>query len=296
MAGQGTGGWSTRWADLAVLAVALVWGASYPVAKGALAHAPVAVLIFYRFLTTALAMSAIARRDLAAAPRGDLAAGAVLGTILFAIFRTETWGVALTTATNAALIISLCTVLTPFLEFGLRRQLPPAGVLVGAGIAVAGVGVLAGGLTALGVGDLLLLGAAGLRAVMVVSTKRLMVGRALSSAALTAVQATTVATLTLILLLAQAGPQALLVSAGPGFWGAVAFLALFCTIAAFYVQNAAVRRTSPTRVSFLMGTEPLFGYGLAWLLLAEPVTGATALGAGLIVGGTFLGLRALGRS
>ncbi len=296
MAGQGTGEWSTRWADLAVLAVALVWGASYPVAKGALAHAPVAVLIFYRFLTTALAMSAIARRDLAAAPRRDLAAGTVLGTILFAIFLTETWGVALTTATNAALIISLCTVLTPFLEFGLRRRLPPAGVLVGAGIAVGGVGVLAGGMTALGVGDLLLLGAAGLRAVMVVSTKRLMAGRALSSAALTAVQATTVATLTLILLIGQAGPQALLVSAGPGFWGAVAFLALFCTIAAFYVQNAAVRRTSPTRVSFLMGTEPLFGYGLAWLLLAEPVTGATALGAGLIVGGTFLGLWALGRS
>lgn len=295
MTGLRTAGWPTLRADLAVLAVALVWGASYPVAKGALAHAPVLVLIFYRFLTAALAMSAIARRDLARVSARDVLAGCVLGSILFSIFVAETWGMALTTATNAALIISLCTVLTPFLEFGLRRRLPPAGVLVGAAVAVGGVAALAGGMTALGPGDLLVLGAAGLRAVMVVSTKRLMAGRTLSSAALTALQAMTVSTLTLAVLLVQAGPTALLVSAGPGFWGAVAFLSLFCTIAAFYVQNAAVRQTSPTRVSFLMGTEPLFGSALAWLLLAEPVTASTLLGAGLIVGGTFVGLAALGR-
>ncbi|RWR11296.1 DMT family transporter [Sinirhodobacter populi] len=279
-------------ADLAVLGVALVWGASYPVAKGALAHAPVLLLIFYRFATTAVVMSAIARRDLARASRGDLRAGAVLGAILFLIFLAEIGGIALTTATNAALVISLCTVFTPFLEYGLRGRMPPSGVIAGAGIAVGGVAVLAGGMTALGPGDLLVLGAAGLRAVMVVSTKRLMAGRVLSSAALTALQSLTVAALSLAVLLGQRGPGGLVVSAGPGFWGAVGFLSLFCTIAAFYVQNAAVRRTSPTRVSLLMGTEPLFGVALAWLLLAEPVTAATLLGAGLIVGGTLCGVAA----
>jgi drug/metabolite transporter (DMT)-like permease len=278
------------WADLAVLGVAVVWGASYPVAKGALAFAPVLLLIFYRFLTTALVMSAIAARDLATASRRDLLAGVTLGAILFSIFVAETWGVALTTATNTALIISLCTIFTPFLDFALKGQWPPPGVLFGAVLAVLGVGVLAGGMTALGIGDLMVLGAAALRAIMVVSTKRLMTGRALSSAALTALQALTVAALTLAVLLSQTGPQGLFVQAGIGFWAAVAFLSLFCTIGAFYVQNAAVRRASPTRVSFLMGTEPLFGFALAWLLLAEPLAVATLLGAGLIVGGTFLGL------
>lgn len=280
------------WADLAVLGVAVVWGASYPVAKGALAHAPVLLLIFYRFLSTALVMAAIARRDLAAAPRRDLRAGMVLGGILCTIFLAETWGVAQTTATNAALIISLCTILTPFADFGLRRRLPPAGVILAAGIAVVGVALLAGGMAALGTGDLLVLGAAGLRAIIVVATKRLMEGRAFSTAALTAVQAMTVAALTLALLLALAGPKGFIVRAGPDFWGAVAFLSLFCTIGAFYVQNAAVRRTSPTRVSFLMGTEPLFGFALSWALLSEPASPATLAGAGLIVGGTFLGLAA----
>lgn len=280
------------WADLAVLGVAVVWGASYPVAKGALADAPVLLLIFYRFLVTALVMTAIAWRDLAAAPRRDLLAGAVLGGILCAIFLAETSGVALTTATNTALIISLCTIFTPFLEFGLQGRLPPAAVVLGAGLAVAGVALLAGGLTLPGPGDLLVLGAAILRAIMVVSTKRLMEGRALSSAALTAVQAITVTGLTLVLVLTRQGAGGLVVTAGAGFWGTVAFLSLFCTITAFYIQNAAVRRSSPTRVSFLMGTEPLFGFALSWMLLAEAAAPATLIGAGLIVSGTFLGLAA----
>ncbi|MCL5776382.1 DMT family transporter [Limibaculum sp. FT325] len=281
---------TTLWADLAVLGVALVWGASYPVAKGALAHMPVLLLIFYRFALTTLVMTAVAYRDLRAAPRRNLSAGVLLGAILCAIFLAETWGVSMTTATNTALIISLCTIFTPFLEFGLQRRLPPAGVMAGAVVAVIGVMVLSGGMGAIVAGDLLVLCAAGLRAVMVVSTKRLMEGSRLSSAALTAVQAATVAGLTMALLLGQSGPTGLLVRADVAAWGAVAFLSLFCTVGAFYMQNAAVRRTSPTRVGFLMGTEPLFGFALAWMLLSERATPTALLGAGLIVAGTFLGL------
>ncbi|MEI4485639.1 DMT family transporter [Frigidibacter sp. MR17.14] len=277
------------WADLAVLGVAVVWGASYPVAKGALLQAPVLLLIFYRFALTAVVMGALAAPGLRRAARGDLAAGAALGAILSAIFLVETWGVAMTSASNTALLISLCVVLTPFLEFGLRGRLPPRGVLGGAVLAVAGVGVLAGGVSGFGAGDLLVLGAACLRAVMVVATKRLMAGRALGSAALTAVQGVTVAGVMLVLILGSGQP--LTVQAGPSFWAAVGFLSLFCTIAAFYVQNAAVRHTSPTRVTLLMGTEPLFGVLLAVALLGEPIGAATLIGAALILGGTWLGVR-----
>ena len=43
-----------------------------------------------------------------------------------------------------------------------------------------------------------------------------------------------------------------------------------------------------------MGTEPLFGFALARLLLSEPVTAWTLTGAVLIVAGTFLGISAEG--
>ncbi|MBE7220137.1 MAG: DMT family transporter, partial [Caulobacteraceae bacterium] len=260
--------------------------------KGALAHAPVLVLIFYRFAATAGLMSLLARRELASASRGDTLRGAALGTILAAIFMAEVAGVARTSATNAALIISLCTLFTPFLDHGLSRRLPPPIVVSGALVACVGVGLLVGRFTAWTFGDGLILLAAALRAVMVVSTKRLMAARTFSSVALTAVQAGTVAAVALVGLCVTQGPGALAVRADAGFWGGVAFLSLFCTVGAFYVQNAAVRRTSPTRVGFLMGTEPLFGFALAHLLLSEPVTGPAVIGAALIVAGTFAGLLA----
>ena len=129
---------------------------------------------------------------------------------------------------------------------------------------------------------------------MVVSTKRLMAGRSLSSVALTATQAFVVSLAALAMLVSSQGLGELAVEAGVEFWLSVAFLSLFCTIAAFYVQNAAVRRTTPTRVGLLMGTEPLFGFALARLLLSEPVTAWTLTGAVLIVAGTFLGISAEG--
>lgn len=283
---------STLLADAAVLGIAVVWGASYPVTKSALAYAPVLVLIFYRFVATACIMGLAARRELASAGRGDILRGVVLGMILAAIFISEIAGLALTSATNAALIISLCTLFTPFLDHGLSRRLPPPIVVCGAVVACAGVGLLVGGLTAWTVGDGLILLAATLRAVMVVSTKRVMAARSLSSVALTAVQAATVGAVALVALVVTQDIDALVVHADATFWGSVAFLSLFCTVGAFYIQNAAVRRTSPTRVGFLMGTEPLFGFALAHVLLSEPVIGIAVLGAVLIVAGTFAGLLA----
>lgn len=280
------------WADLAILGVAVIWGASYPVAKGALLLAPVLLLIFYRFLATTIVMGSIARRELRQAARRDLAAGAMLGALLFCIFAAETWGVTLTSATNTALIISLCTLFTPFIDFGLARRLPPAGILAAALLAISGVALLAGQLSAFSSGDALVLLAAVLRALMVVATRRAMQRRALSSTAMTAIQASVVMTLSALALLLQGGVAALRIDAGADFWLAVGFLSLFCTIAAFYIQNAALRQSSPTRVSFLMGTEPLFGVALAWLLLGERLSLQTAIGALLIVAGTFLGMLA----
>ena len=282
----------TPWVDAAVLGVAVVWGASYPVTKVALAGAPVLVLIFYRFCATACIMSLLAGRELAAASRGDILRATALGTILAAIFISEIAGLSLTSATNAALVISLCTLFTPFLDYGLSRGLPPPVVVAGAALACVGVGFLVGSLSAWTLGDTLILLAAVLRAIMVVSTKRLMSGRPMSSAALTAVQSAAVTAVAFVAVASLDSVRTLAVNANTSFWASVAFLSLFCTVVAFYVQNAAVRRSGPTRVGFLMGTEPLFGFALAHLLLSEPVTASALIGAVLIVAGTFAGLLA----
>ncbi|TIT95943.1 MAG: EamA/RhaT family transporter, partial [Mesorhizobium sp.] len=51
--------------DLALLGVAFVWGASYPVGKGALFYAPVSILVLYRFLITTIITAVAARHEIA---------------------------------------------------------------------------------------------------------------------------------------------------------------------------------------------------------------------------------------
>ena len=52
-----------------------------------------------------------------------------------------------------------------------------------------------------------------------------------------------------------------------------------------------VRKTTPTRVSLLMGTEPVFGALFAIALLNEELSLQAILGGAIIVIATYIGIR-----
>jgi drug/metabolite transporter (DMT)-like permease len=74
-------------------------------------------------------------------------------------------------------------------------------------------------------------------------------------------------------------------------WMLVIYLALACTVFAFFVQLWAVRSTSPSRVSLLLGTEPLWAVVVGVCLAGEPLTLVVGLGAACILTGAVLGRR-----
>ncbi|KDE96711.1 hypothetical protein Y900_030740 [Mycolicibacterium aromaticivorans JS19b1 = JCM 16368] len=69
-------------------------------------------------------------------------------------------------------------------------------------------------------------------------------------------------------------------------WILTIYLALVCTVFAFFIQIWAVRRTSPARVSLLLGTEPLWAAAIGVLLAHDPLTPIGVTGALLILFGT----------
>lgn len=270
-------------AELALLLVAVIWGSSYAVAKQALLFYPVLGFIAARFGLTCLLLAPTLRGAGAAALRPGLP----LGLLLLAIFLCETYGVLLTSASNAALLISLCVLFTPFVEWALFGRRPRPLLLAACALAVVGVWLLTGGAAIrFGLGDGLMLGAALLRAGFVCLTQRLTAGREVPALALTAVQSAVVAVGCLALAFVLPGGLPALPSSGV-FWLAVVYLVLFATLLAFFVQNFALRASSPTRVSMLMGTEPLFGALFASLWLDE------RLGASGWAGGVLLVLASL---
>ena len=73
---------------------------------------------------------------------------------------------------------------------------------------------------------------------------------------------------------------------GRGAWLNLLYLSLFCTLFAFFVQMWAVRRTSPSRVSLLLGTEPLWAAVVGIALGGDRPGMAALAGAVLVLAGT----------
>ncbi|MPY48685.1 DMT family transporter [Streptomyces acidicola] len=279
-----------RRTDAVLLLVALVWGSSYLSAQTATAALPVLLVLVARYALSALACLGLVavRRGRRLWTRDELRAGVPLGVTQAVVLLVETYGVAHTSAANAGLIISLTIVLTPLLDrSGHPGGLPPR-FFVAAGVCVVAVALLmtGNGFHAPRSGDLLMLGAAVVRAGHVALVGRLTSGRAIRPLHLTTVQ-TVVGTALFLPLAARDLPA--LARADTATWLQLFYLALFCSVFAFLAQTWAVQRTSASRASLLLGTEPVWAAAVGVALAGERFTFFTGLGAALMVTGTYWG-------
>jgi drug/metabolite transporter (DMT)-like permease len=283
-----------RLVDILLLLVAAVWGSTYLAAKELVTPTTVIATLALRFAVTVLAMLPVCLRRLRGAGRDEVATGILLGTILAVIFLFETYGIAHTSATNAGLIISLTIVMTPLLDSAVARSWLPPRFFVAAVMAVVGVALLASGqgLRVPSVGDWLVLIAAGVRAVHVTVMHRTSAGKQYDSLNLTYLQMATASVLfCLVSPFSGASVVALARQLGPGQWVDLLYLALICTVFAFFVQMWAVRSTSPSRVSLLLGTEPVWALVVGVLLGGDRLGLYGAAGALLILVGAAWGQR-----
>ncbi|WP_068827573.1 DMT family transporter [Pseudomonas sp. BMS12] len=268
--------------DLLLLLVALVWGTSYGVAKQALEFYPVLGFLAVRFCITFVLLLP----QLRGAGRQAWAPGLPSGLVMLAIFLCETFGVLHTSASNAAFLISLCVVFTPFVEWLMLGQRPDSRLLPAVALSLLGTWLLSGGVDLnFNLGDGLMLLAAVVRAFGVCLIRRLTADSQVPPLAFTAVQTGVVGFGCLAIGLALPGGLPALPTA-PAFWAGSLYLVLFATLFAFFVQNHALRHSSPTRVSLLMGSEPLFGALFAVLWLNEALSLQAWAGGLLIVAAT----------
>ncbi|QQC65078.1 DMT family transporter [Paraburkholderia ginsengisoli] len=278
--------------DLMLLAVAVVWGTSYGVVKSALVFYPVLGLLALRFGITFVILSP-ALRHLRFADARTLRGVLIAGILLLGIYLCETFGILMTRAANAAFLISLCVVLTPLVEWLLLKRRPSRIEWAAVALSLLGAWLLAGdGAMSFNPGDALILLAALLRALTVCVTKRVMRDSALPPLSVTAVQSGVVAfgsAATAWVFTSHQQWQAVPTLTGHStFWAYVAYLVLACTLFAFFAQNFAIKRSSPTRVSLLMGSEPAFGAVFASIWLGERISTTAWVGGALIVAASVL--------
>lgn len=180
-----------RRVDVLLLVVAAVWGSSYLSAKVLVVAGGVLAVLALRYLVSAGAMLVVCAVHRPARPgRREVAVGLGLGCSQASVLVLETYGVSLTSATNAGLLISVTILLTPMLEGAVSRRWLPPRFFLAAAVALAGIALLisGAGVRSPSTGDALMLAAAVVRAGHVTASGRLTRGRPYDSVTLTLLQ------------------------------------------------------------------------------------------------------------
>jgi drug/metabolite transporter (DMT)-like permease len=276
---------------LILLLTPVLWGATFPAAKLALASLDAfAFMAWTRLLGLATVLAALPllargrRREATSAGPGALRSvalpGLLLGGLIFVAYVLQTVGLRLTTATNAGFITGLYVVFTPLLGLVAFRQAAGRGVWTAVCMSVVGLTLLS--TATLGafrphVGDLLVLASALVWAAHVVALGRFAPRHPARLLALAQMAAT--AALHLIFAVSSGlEPRAA--------WDAAPLLVItgvFGSGVAYTLQIVAQRELSPARAAVILSGESLASAFLSLIWLGEHLAAHQWAGAMLIV-------------
>lgn len=292
---------ATTKAYLALTFTVLAWGMSFVATKAALESFTPFVLIFLRFAGASLVFAFLLRRRfprLTLADHGRFLLLATFEPVLYFIF--ETYGLTMTTATEAAIIIAavplaVAIVARVTLKERLERLTVLAILLSIAGIAVLIAGGRQGDVALSGsvAGNLLMLGAVVAAAFYTVLARSL--GAKWSARQITGIQAMYGSVLLLPFFLATAGRTAW-DSLGATAITSLVFLTLFATIGAFLTYNFALRFLAAGRAAIFINGIPVVAAIGGWILLGERLGPLEFLGAGMVILAAYLSALASNRS
>jgi drug/metabolite transporter (DMT)-like permease len=283
-----------RKAELALIAVTVIWGTTFTLVKSALDDASVATFLALRFGLAAAALFAVHRGRGMAAGQIPWVPGGITGLILGLSYILQTAGLLRTTPSKSAFLTALNVVLVPFFTALVYKSIPRGSDILGVVMAMAGTGMMmlpGGRLGDLGGGDLLTLGCAAAFAVHILVTGHY--APHVDPAGFILVQVSTVAAIAGAWHLLGGQPA---VRWSPRLLLALGVTSLLCTALAYTVQARAQQETGSTRVALIFAMEPVAAAATSYLAAGERLTPGALLGALLILAGVLVAeLQPLGR-
>lgn len=276
--------------DIALLGAALVWGSSYLASRELTHFASLWGMMALRFLIAGAILYLIRFRNPVKFTKTEVIASVGIAITLAFVMTVETYGIYITSATNAGLIISLSILFTPIVEglvskFWMPRQfyLSAIGAVLGVALLVSGNGFQSPNL-----GDALMLVAAILRAVHNVAQGHFTKGKKVDTVNITILHLTFAGLI--FFFIDVPGTVSAATSYGVREWLLMGILVVFCTVYGFMVMLWGIRRTSASRVALLQGTEPIWAVIIAVVIGGETMGWLGALGGAVIVGACYWGL------
>jgi len=285
-------------ADLVLVVTNVVYATSYAATRLTLDHVPPATLALIRLVIGALVLIplAVALQPAAAAPIGRADRWSIrwMGVLGFAgAFAFSHWGIARSTATNAALLITVepisLILLSPWAlgeRLTRRERLGAALALAGAAVVVVnGIPGVTAALVPHWRGDLLLILAGLAYAAYSLFGRGVLTRHPAIAVTAWSIAWGVAAMLPLAALEWSAGVELRL--NGPAIFG-VLYLAVLITALGYLGWNWALERVPAPRAAIFLNIQPLVGALLGVYYLGEPLTAFTVAGGVLILIGLTL--------
>ena len=267
------------YAQVALLAIAAVWGATFVMVQDAVREMPVLTFLAYRFLAAAGIVAVVFRRQLRELSAAGWRAGLIMGVFLTLGYVLQTAALLHTTAANAGFITGLFVVFTPLLAAATLRMRVPAVTWAGAAVSAVGLALLAGvGGSWHPLGDALALGCA-----VAFAAHILVTDAGVRSHAVGGLLAVQLAVCGFACLLGSAAMGDLVVPSSPSLWVALAVTAVIASALGFWVQSYAQRHAPPARTALILASEPAFAGLFGVTLQGDDLTRVSLIGALLIL-------------
>ncbi|HMD48401.1 MAG TPA: DMT family transporter [Bryobacteraceae bacterium] len=269
--------------DGSLVAVTLIWGATFVLVKQALADVSTLLFLTLRFSIAAVALAIIFHKEFRAPEaRASLRRGVIAGLFLFGGYVLQTAGLQFTSASKAGFITGMYVPLVPIIGGLVLQKLPQISELIGIAIACAGMILLTVQKDIFNIsrGDLLVLGCAA-----AYSCHILILGRFAPQSNVGVLTVAQIATGALIGAATFWWIEPVRLAWSGNVWLALGVTSLLATALAFFVQTWAQRFSSPTRTVLIFSLEPVFAWLTSYLITGEVLSGRGVAGAVLILAG-----------
>lgn len=262
-----------------LILVTIIWGGGFVASDMALESLLPFQIMAIRFFLATVLMGGISIRELRGMKKEEIRAGILMGIALFAGFALQIIGLQYTTPSKNAFLTALNVVMVPFIAFIICKKKIGAKGIIGAVMAIVGVGILSldKDLT-LGIGDgLTLLCAVGFAFQIFLTSEFVKKYRAVI---LNFVQMCTAFLLSLISLFAFGELEFVATTKG---WLSVLYLGIVSTTICYLLQTACQRYVDETKAAIILSMESVFGTLFSILILGEVITVRMVVGCVIIL-------------
>jgi drug/metabolite transporter (DMT)-like permease len=282
---------ASTFADLSLLFVALIWGATFVVVQNAISFLEPLAFNAVRFSIAAILLGLwlviFERHQLQKVDKKLLLSGIMLGFWLFIGYAFQTLGLLYTTSSKAGFITGLSVILVPLLMIGILKQRPGMNSIAGVSAATIGLYLLTmSDVSGLNIGDAFVLICAAGFALHIVFTGKF--SSSYPTLLLTAVQILTVAALSAVSSVLFEDWQRVFqpeVIFSADVMVALLVTSILATALAFFIQTNFQKHTTATRVALIFAMEPVFAAITAYFWADERLTYSALAGCALIFAG-----------